>query len=126
MRTLSLCLVGTSPLLLHHISRHQLRDDIACRIDGDMSLEDKARDVMSKDAYGNPVVPVSWISDAISVACSRIVVEGEQVSFFKLQSLIKLPEGQIPLKDTDNRVPIFQVYSSVQHLAPGAKRFISV
>lgn len=91
-----------------------------------MSIKEEALEVMVKDGDGNPAVPVSWLWDAIRVGCSRITVEGKQLSFFTLKQIIRLPEDTIPLRDTDNKVPEWKVYSSVQHLAPGSKRSIAV
>jgi hypothetical protein len=125
-RTLNLQLVGTTPIILHNVSRHQLREQIASRSGSSLSLEEEALEVMSKDNDGNPAVPVSWLSDAIRVGCSRITVEGKQISFFKLQSVVQLPEGMIPLRDTDNHIPIWKVYSSIQHAAPKSNRSIAV
>ena len=126
MRTLILQLVGTTPIILHQISRHQLREQIASRGGASVPLEDEALEVMSKDSDGNPAVPVSWLWDALRAGCSRITVEQKQISFFRFQSVIRLPEGLIPLKDTDCRNPVWKVYSSIQHAAPGSKRSIAV
>jgi hypothetical protein len=48
MRTLNLQLVGSTPLLLHHISRHQFREQIASVKGETMSIEDEASEVMVK------------------------------------------------------------------------------
>jgi len=125
MRTLNLQLVGTTPILLHHVSRHQFREQLASR-DGGKSIEEEAQEVMVRGDDGNPAVPVSWIWDALRVGCSRITVEGKQVSFFQLQSVIHLPATNISLMDTDNHVPEWSVYSSIQHASPGSKRSIAV
>lgn len=125
MRTLNLQLVGITPLILHRVSKHQLRVEIASHCEN-LTIEDEAAEVMVKDSLGNPAVPVSWLWDAIRAACSRITIDGEQVSFFKLQSVIRLPVDPIPLKDTDNHIPAWKVYSSLQHAAPGSKRSIAV
>ena len=126
MRTLSLALIGTSPLLLHRISRHQERDHIAASGAEGKSLEAEAENVMSKDEHGNPAVPVPWLWDALRAGCSRIIVKGRQASFFELQSLIHLPEGTLPLKNTDNQNPCWEVYSSIQHASPESKKSIVV
>lgn len=125
MRTLNLQLVGTTPILLHNVSKHQLRAELASK-GATLSLEEEALEVMSKGSDGNPAVPVSWLWDAIRVGCSRITVEQKQVGFFKLQSVIRLPEGMIPLTDTDCHNPVWKVYSSIQHAAPGSRRSIAV
>ena len=125
MRTLNLQLVGTTPILLHNISKHQLREQLASK-GAMLSLEEEALEVMTKDDDGNPVVPVSWLWDALRVGCSRITVEQKQVSFFKLQSVIRLPVNAILLKDTDCHAPVSKVYSSIQHAAPGSRRSIAV
>jgi hypothetical protein len=126
MRTLNLQLVGSTPLLLHHISRHQFREQIASHKGDVMSMDEEALEVMVKDENGNPAVPISWLRDALRVGCSRITVEKKQVSFIKLQSVITLPEGLIPLKDTDNHVPQWKTYSSFQHAAPGSRKSVAV
>jgi hypothetical protein len=125
MRTLNLQVVGITPILLHPVSKHQLREHIASR-GGARSIEEEALEVMVKDSDGNPAVPVSWLWDAIRIGCSRITVEGKQLSFFTLKQIIRLPEDIISLRDTDNKVPEWKVYSSIQHLAPGSKRSIAV
>jgi len=81
---------------------------------------------MSKDSHGNPMVPVSWLSDAMRVGCSRIIVEGKQLSSIKISSSVQLPDGLIALKDRDNRPPVWTPYASVQHGAPGSKQSIAV
>jgi hypothetical protein len=125
MRTLTLQLVGTTPILLHHISRHQLREQLASK-DATLTLDAEALEMMVTDDDGNPSVPVSWIWDAIRVGCSRITVEGKQVSFVKFQSALHLPFGLIPLKDTDGHIPKWKTYSSIQHAAPDSKKSIAV
>lgn len=124
MRSLILHLIGTTPILLHQIHRHQFREQLASK--GELSIEDEANEVMVKGDDGNPAVPVSWLWDALRVGCSRITVEGKQFSFIKFQSSLHLPFGMLPLKDTDNRIPVWKPYSSVQHAAPGSKRSIAV
>ena len=125
MRTLTLQVVGITPILLHPVSRHQLREHIASR-GGAMSIEEEVLEVMVKDGDGNPAVPVSWLWDAIRVGCSRITVEGKQLSSIKFQSVFHLPSGLIPLMGTDNQTPMWKPYSSIQHAAPGSKRSIAV
>ena len=125
MRTLSFTLVGTSPLLLHHTSKHQFREVIAAQQIG-KTLENEAKEVMSIDERGHPVVPASWLLDSIRAGCARIVVEGKQVSFVSVSSMIRLPDDPIPLKDTDNHMPVWKLYKSAQHLRPGSKRLIAV
>ena len=66
-------LVGTTPLLLHHISRHELRAEIASRRGAGSSIEEEALEVMMKDKEGDPAVPVSWLWDA-----SESAVHGSQ------------------------------------------------
>lgn len=119
-------LIGTTPILLHRISQHQLREEIASKRGGTMSLAEEAVECMSKDDTGAPVVPVAWIWDSIRRGCSRVLIGSQQVSFFKLQSEIKLPEGVIPLVDKENAIPIPETYSSMQHAAPGSKQAITV
>src|SRR3989338_246414 len=126
MRTLNLVLVGTTPILLHRISRHQLRDQIASNGQTEKTLEQEVYGVMSQDEHGNPAVPVSWLWGAIRTGCSRVTVNGKQPSFFKLQSAINLPNGHLPLRDTDNKCPVWKTYSSIQHASPGSKRSIIV
>ncbi|MDP3661460.1 MAG: hypothetical protein Q8R17_01230 [bacterium] len=126
MRTLSLCLIGTSPLLLHRVARHQEREKITAHGHRGESLEEEAREVMSQDESGNPMVPVSWVSDALRIGCSRIVLEGKQISFCKFQSAVQLPTGLLALKDTDNYTPALEVYASMQHSAPGSRKSIAV
>ena len=128
MRTLNLQLVGSTPLLLHHISRHQFREQIASVKGETMSIEDEASEVMVKDCNGNPAVPVSWLWDALRVSCSRITVEKKQLSFIGVQSAIKLPEEELlPLRvKKDNFVPKWKTYSSFQHAAPGSKKSVIV
>lgn len=117
-------LVGTTPILLHRISRHQFREQLASR--SELSIKEEADEVMVKGDDGNPAVPVSWLWDAIRVGCSRITVEGEQISFIKFQSALHLPFGMIPLKDTDNHIPTWKPYSSVQHASPGSNKSIAI
>ncbi len=126
MRTLSICLIGTSPLLLHRTSKHQLRDQIAADLCAGRTLEDEALEVMQKDAFGNPAVPVSWLSDAIRVGCSRITVEGKQLSFVRISSCLRFSEGCTKLQTVNGKKPTWEVYRSIQHLAPGSKRTIAV
>ena len=126
MRTLNLQIVGSTPLLLHHISRHQLREQIASVKGATMSMDEEALEMMVKDKHGNPAVPVSWLWDALRVGCSRITIEQKQVSFTRLQSIIKLSEGVLSLKDTDNHVPEWKTYSSLQHSASGSKKSVTV
>ena len=126
MRTLNLQLVGTTPILLHHVARHQLREQIASHNAAGLSFEEEALNVMSKDSKGNPAVPVSWLWDALKAGCSRVIVEQKQISFFKLQSVIRMPEGLIRLMDSDCRTPVWKVHSSLQHAAPNSRRSIAV
>jgi hypothetical protein len=127
MRTLNLRLIGTTPILLHQISRHQEREKIASHTEAGRSLLDEARDKMSKDSDGNPVIPVSWIADAIRVGCSRITVEGKQVSFAKVQSLLHLPTGSVGLYHRNGNIPeCDKAYQSMQHATPGSKNSIVV
>jgi len=126
MRTLNIQLVGATPLLLHHVSRHELRAEIASQRGAGISLEEEALEVMMKDDNGDPAVPVSWLWDALRGGCSRITVEGKQVSSVELRSVIRFEAGTIPLKDTDNHAPIWTVYTSIQHAAPNSKRSIAV
>ena len=82
---------------------------------------------MFKDSHGNPVVPVSWLWDAIRKGCSRIIVDrGEQLSFVKLQQTLHLPAGFIRLQGKSNRPLEWEVYTSVQHSASGSKKMIVV
>lgn len=124
MRSLILQLIGTTPILLHRIHRHQFREQLASN--SELSIEDEAREVMVKGEDGNPAVPVSWLWDALRVGCSRITVEGKQISFIKFQSTLHLPFGMLPIRDTDNRIPAWKPYSSIQHAAPGSKKSIAV
>ena len=127
MRTLNLRLIGTTPILLHQISRHQEREKIASHVEAGKSLLDEARDKMSKDSLGNPVIPVSWIADAIRVGCSRITVEGKQVSFTKVQSVMHLPTVPLPLTRKSGGVAeCDEAYQSLQHATPGSKKSIVV
>lgn len=125
MRSLNLQLVGITPLLLHHISRHQFREQLATH-NCEQTIEEEALEVMVKDSDGNPAVPVSWLWDAIRVGCSRIAVAGNQLSFIKFQAALHLPFGTLPLRDTDNHVPVLKPYSSIQHAAPGSKKSMVV
>lgn len=125
MRTLTLQLVGKTPILLHRISRHQFREQLATRNEG-QSIVEEAKEVMVKGVDGNPAVPVSWLWDAIRVGCSRITVEGKQLSLFSLQSVIRLPEGLLSLRDERDQIPTWSVYSSIQHAAPESKKSIAV
>jgi hypothetical protein len=126
MRSLNLQLFGSTPLLLHSISRHQLRSQVASTKGATLTIEEEALEVMVKDTNGNPAVPVSWLWDSLRVGCSRIIVEKKQVSFTRLQSLLKLPEGFLSLKDEDNRVPAWEPYLSFQHAAPRSKKSVAV
>ena len=47
-------LAGTTPILLHNISKHQLREQLASK-GAMLSLEEEALEVMTKDDDGNPV-----------------------------------------------------------------------
>jgi hypothetical protein len=125
MKTYNLQLVGTSPLLLHRISKHQLRDQIAFKANGG-EPEEEALEAMSKDEGGNPAVPVDWLWDAIRVGCSRITVNGQQVSFSQVSRAISLKPKTLPLKGSDSSLPKWRVYTSVQHAKPGSKETILV
>ena len=126
MRTLNVRLIGTSPILLHRISRHQEREQIAFHGGGEQSLEEVARNVMSKDTEGNPVVPVCWLWDAIRIGCSRVKIDKQQFSFVKLQSLLFLPDGILSLRSSKGIPPELTVYRSLQHAEPGSKKSIVV
>ena len=126
MRTLNLQLVGSTPLLLHRISKHKLRDQVASTKGSTLTTEEEALEVMVKDIHGNPAVPVSWLWDSLRVGCSRIMVERKQVSFTKLRSLIKIPGALLALRDTDNHTPTWKPYLSLQHAAPGSKKSMVV
>lgn len=125
MRTLNLQLVGSTPLLLHHVSKHQLRTEIASK-GGALTVEEEASEVMVRNEDGNPAVPVSWIWDALRFGCSRIAVQGKQISFSRLQSLVQLPKGLLSLKDTDNKIPTWETEVSMQHAALNSKKRIVV
>lgn len=126
MRTLTLRIIGTTPLILHCVARHQLREHIASNSKRG-EFKDKAFGVMSKDECGNPAVPVSWIWDAVRRGCSRIIVDGgKQLNFVKLKQSLHLLAEFIPLRGTSNRPFVREVYTSVQHAAPGAKKMIMV
>ena len=127
MRTLNFRLIGTSPLLLHRTAKHQHREHIASNINHGERFEEEALEVMSKDAVGNPAVPVSWLWDAIRVGCSRITVEGKQISYVKVSAVMSLgPKDFLSLKSTDGRTPEWRVYKSVQHAGPSSKKSILV
>jgi len=127
MRTLTLRIIGTTPLLLHRVSNHQLRDQIASKVNRGILFEHEALENMSKDEDGRPVVPVSWLWDAIRKGCSRIIVEGgKQLSFFKLQQSLHLLAGLILLQGKSGRPLEWEVYTSVQHSAPGSRKMITV
>ena len=129
MRTLSLCLVGTSPLLLHRVARHERREEIAAPAGTEQSLlafADAARMVMSKNEQGKPAVPVSWITDALRAGCSKVVQNGQQMSFAKVNAELRLPEGFLEVRDTDNHAPAWTPYSSVQHAGPNSQESILV
>lgn len=125
MRTLILRLIGTTPILLHHISRHQFREQLASH-SGGQTIEEEALEVMVKDSEDSPSVPVSWIWDALKVGCSRITVEGKRFSYFSFQSEFILPLGTVPIRRTDGSIPEWKPYSSIQHAAPGSKESIVV
>jgi hypothetical protein len=91
-----------------------------------MSIEDEASEVMVKDCNGNPAVPVSWLWNSLRVGCSRVTVEKKHVNFTKLQSLVKLPGGLLPLRDTDNKIPAWEPYLSLQHADPKSKKSVVV
>ena len=127
MRTLTLRIIGTTPLLLHRVSNHQLRDQIASKVNRGILFEHEALENMSKDEDGRPVVPVSWLWNAIRKGCSRIIVDGgKQLSFFKLQQSLHLPAGLILLQGKSGCPLEWEVYTSVQHLAPGSRKMITV
>jgi hypothetical protein len=125
MRTLLLRLVGSTPILLHQISKHQRREEIASSARRG-SMTDEAMEVMSKEGDGNPTVPVSWLWDALRVGCSRITSNGKQLSFVALRSLINLPTDQIRIKRSDGGDPVWTLYKSVQHMAPKSKKMVLV
>lgn len=127
MRTLILRVIGTTPLILHHIDKHQLREQIASHVSDGKTFEDEALEKMSKDGDGNPVVPVSWLLDAIRRGCSKIIIDGgKQLSFIKLQQSLHLQAGLIPLRSLNGRPLGWEVYAVVQHAAPGSKKMITV
>jgi hypothetical protein len=127
MRTLNLRLVGNTPILLHRICRHQEREEIASVGSSNTSFLDEARDKMSKDQDGNPVIPVSWFWDSLRAGCSRITVADKQLSFTRLQSIMRLPTDPLPLRQKNGGIPkCEEVYKSFQHAAPGSKGSIVV
>jgi hypothetical protein len=127
MRTLNLRLIGTTPILLHQISRHQEREKIASHVEAGKSLLDEAWEKMSKDSDGNPVISVSWIVDAIRVGCSRITVEGKQISFTKLQSVMHFPMVALALRRKNGSIPeCDEVYQNMQHATPRSRKSIVV
>ncbi|MFA6404959.1 MAG: hypothetical protein WCW03_03105 [Candidatus Paceibacterota bacterium] len=128
MRTLTLRILGTTPLILHRISRHELREQIASDASKGILFEQEALENMSKDDDGNPVVPVSWLWDAIRKGCSKITVDGgSQLSFVRLQQVLHLPSGSIPLRKRNQHLDReWEVYTSVQHASPGSKKMITV
>lgn len=126
MRTLTVRLVGTSPLLLHRICRHEFREQIAVRGNCEQSLEDIADSVMVKDAHGNPAVPVGWVWDALARGYAKILVGGKRVKIQRFQSRLTLPAGLLPLQDKDGSAPAMSVFRSVQHIAPGSRKMITV
>lgn len=126
MRTLTIRLVGTTPLLLHRVSRHERRDEIAAHMVNGTTLEEIADEVMMKNTQGNPAVPPVWIWEAIHGAAARVVINGKQVSFFKLQSVLCLPDKFLPLQSTNRSGLKWTVYTSVQHAAPKSRKSIAV
>lgn len=126
MRTLTIRLVGTTPLLLHRVSRHERRDEIAAHAKNGKTLEDEANEVMMKDEKGNPAVPPAWLWEAIHKATPRIIVNERQVSFFKLQSVLCFPDKLLPLQSHNGNCLKWSVYTSVQHAAPNSRRSIAV
>jgi hypothetical protein len=130
MRTFTFELIGTTPLLLHRVSRHQQRDLIASTKGTTMSIAEEAQDVMSINEDGHPVVPASWIKDALRAGCSRIFVDTahgrQQLSFAKLMSSLSIADDPIPLRDKDGHIPKWIPYTSFQHAAPGSKKMIAV
>ncbi len=127
MRTLTLLISGTTPLILHHICEHQCREQIASNITDGQTFEDEALEKMSKDGDGNPAVPVSWLWNSIRRGCSKIFVDGgKQMSFIRLQQSLHLPAGLIPLRSSIGRPLDCDVYAAVQHAAPGSKKMITV
>ncbi len=125
MRTLSLALLGTSPLLLHKIANHQRREEISSHASNGVSLEKEALEKMMKDESGNPAVPSEWLWNSIRVACSKIVIDGKQVSFTKLQSAIYLRAGFLQLKSRSGGLN-WTVYTSRQHAMQKSNRMILV
>ncbi len=130
MRTLTMQLVGTSPLLLHRVANHELREEIAAPVGSlQQPLLDAvgtAKAVMSRNVEGKPAVPVGWIIDALRAGCARIVQNGAQVSFAKISAALILPEGFLEVHDTNNHAPAWVPYSSVQHAGPDSQKSILV
>lgn len=126
MRTLTIRLVGMTPLLLHRVSEHTRRSEIAAHVRNGETLEEIAGEVMMRDAHGNPAVPPSWIWEAIHGAAARIVQNGRQISFFRLQSVLCLPDKFLPLQSTNGSGLKWTVYTSIQHAAPKSRQSIAV
>lgn len=126
MRTLTIRLVGTTPLLLHRICRHEFRKALASRASPTQSLEGEMREKMITDEEGNLAVPVGWIWDALCRGCAKIIVAGTQVKIQRFQSRLTLPAGLLPLQCKNGDPPSVSLFRSVQHAAPGSHRMIAV
>lgn len=126
MRTLKVQLVGTTPLLLHRVSEHERRGEIAVGFASGQTLAQAAREVMSIDEKGRPAVPVEWVLDSLRRAAAKTMENGQQVSFCKLKSALILPEELIPLWNGNGKPLSWRIYQSAQHSAPQSSEIIAV
>lgn len=125
MSTFTLCLVGTTPLLLHRVHRHEFRDQIASSPLPGETIEQEAERKMSKDASNNPAVPSSWIVGALRVGVGRLLENEQSIGFRLLSEVIKLPEHALPLKSRHDEL-VWSVYQSMQHAKPRSQKAITV
>lgn len=123
MRTITFCLVGTSPLLLHKICEHQKRDQVTST-GGDPSTE--AAQAMYRNEKGAPAIPASWLSDAMRAACSHLEDGGRRLSYSRIASTLCFAAKSFVLRNTDNREPSWSAYESIQHRKPGSKTMVVV
>lgn len=129
MRTFTIQLVGTSPLLLHRVAKHERREEIAAPAGTEQSLlafTEVAKQVMFRNKEGKPAVPVVWITDALRAGCAKIVRDSAQMSFAKVNAALRFPEGFLEVCGSNNHAPVWVPYSNVQHVKPGSQKSILV
>ncbi len=126
MREITIRMIGTTPLLLHRICRHEFREALAWNGSLAEPLEEGVKETMSKDIHGKPAVPVWWLWDALARGCAQIVVGGKRIQHTRFQSRLTLPAGTAPLLGKNGAEPVIRVFLSRQHASHGSRKMIAV